>query len=234
MPTENKRVAAYLPQAIYHCLQDYKDKHGLKGDSQAIIQILSQFFQVDYQAAYQVAYKSDLETLQRVEATEARLTQIESLLSELNSKLLNSDFWMREKLSETEAKLKSVQLMKEEFNSELPSELLYEPPILDFSVVPGQLELISPLQDGDVSDSQEEQLKPLPGPMTGFALSTRFGLSKNAVSNKRSESKADPEKFSEWSQGRDPDGLAWNYDSQTKLYYPKLDLNQVNPLPEGS
>lgn len=45
------------------------------------------------------------------------------------------------------------------------------------------------------------------------SLAKRLGVSHSSISRQK-----DKEGFSEWSQSRDPDGVAWRYDSQSKQF----------------
>lgn len=43
MPTENRRIATYLPKQVDERLEAFKAERSIKGDSQALIVILSEF-----------------------------------------------------------------------------------------------------------------------------------------------------------------------------------------------
>jgi hypothetical protein len=84
MPTQNRRVATYLPPHIDTPFKDFKSKREIKGDSEALIAILSEYFQV----SQEVAYPNSSNLLQRIEGLEDRLSSLKSeLLSELKSEL---------------------------------------------------------------------------------------------------------------------------------------------------
>lgn len=91
-----------------------------------------------------------------------------------------------EKIFVSNQKISEDQLGKEETTSKLPvkSKVQNSKP---------QLELLS---------------EPLViEPVTGYLLSKRFGMSKNAPSERKKKYNSD--KFAEWSQAKDPDGIAW-------------------------
>lgn len=250
MPTENRRVATYLPKELDERLSAFKSKHGLNGDSPALVAILSEFFKVSQQVARSASFdKPDF--LERLEAVESKVAHLkDELLSELKSKLLE--------LSDS-TKQQSVQQVKEEVRSELLSELESKSPKEE---VPGQLNLIPDAQDSELpseplseleesfekqhseilsepkSELQVEDSLSTLKPMSGVLLSRRFGIHDNSVNNKKNACKSNPEKFVEWSKSKDPDGIAWEYREDSKLYYQILESatssNQVNPLPEGS
>ncbi len=58
MPTQNRRVAAYLPEELSDRLEVFKAERGLKADSSALIAILSEYFRLDRRAAHEIDYSS--------------------------------------------------------------------------------------------------------------------------------------------------------------------------------
>lgn len=55
-------------------------------------------------------------------------------------------------------------------------------------------------------------------PLSGLALGRRLGFSEKAIRFHRD--KGDPAKLAEWTQSKDPDGVAWEYWVKTKKYHP--------------
>lgn len=199
MPTQNRRVATYLPLYIDTPFKDFKVKREIKGDSEALIAILSEFFQV----TQEVAYPSSSNLLQRIEAIEERLGRLKSeLLSELKNEL---------QVSRTELNKK-----KSSSKSELQRELLIpnETPSTEFVFKPASK------PEGD-SQKFKDQLQEIT-PMTGHALSERFGLQKDTVAKKKSKSRNKIGSFQEWSKSKDKDGITWEYHEEDKLYHPIL------------
>jgi hypothetical protein len=221
MPTENRRVATYLPKRIDDQLEAFKVERGLKGDSPALIAILEMFFGVSQKVAH--ISSSEAESLsQRIEAVEQSLTQmkidiLDDLPSEL-SKLLF--FWKAE--------------VRDDLLSELKSELPDIIPVQQLEAntleeVDGQLSFLdAPFAEDSESDTpnkllanQTEKLKIVaPKPLAGVELSERLGVNKGVVS--KVKTKKDPQHFAEWSKSKDPDGFAWEFEPDTKLYYPIL------------
>jgi hypothetical protein len=90
MPTQNRRVATYLPSYIDEPFKAFKSQRDIKGDSEALIAILSEYLQV----SQEVAYQSSSNLLQRIEAIEEKLGSLkDELLSELKnqSPIIQSD-----------------------------------------------------------------------------------------------------------------------------------------------
>lgn len=232
MPTVNKRVAAYLPANVRASLEAFKTERNIKGDSQALIVILSEFLGVSQQVAYPVA-QDNSEIVERIQSLESRLESLkDDLLNELLGELLKTERALNARLAEKLADLAEkslVQRAKEEIKSELQDELVKSSKTYE---VPGQLSLAvgnqiedsqsTQLDSESVSDSHNEPRQDitLPESMTGKKLSARLGLSQSAAYNARELHKDNPDKFAEWSRQRDPDKLAWQYDSQTRRYYP--------------
>jgi uncharacterized small protein (DUF1192 family) len=142
MSTKNQRVAAYFPSAVYEQLQSFKAERDIKGDSRALIAILSEFFGVSQEVAYQSS-SVNLELQKRVDELEERIAQLKNeLLSELRRELL-------------ENRSSSIEQAKAEVKDELLSELKSES--LKTSTVDGQLELI-PNKDLPLSHVSSELL----------------------------------------------------------------------------
>jgi hypothetical protein len=226
MPTENRRVATYLPKELDECLLAFKQDRGLNGDSPALIAILSEFFGVSQKVAHQV------EPLVNKQEFEDRLLQLRSeLLGELSSELKVIRDNVEAKFLSLESRVGSVQQVKDELLSELKSKLPKE------DEVPGQLQLIpdqSQVSSELLSESSNELENPSVDlkPLSGALLSERFGIHAYSVNNKKNLYKSNPEKFIEWTKRKDPDGIAW--EPRGKLFHPMIASNQVNPLPEGS
>ena len=84
MATSNRRVAAYLPTEIDEAFKAFKIKSGFSSedepnsnDSKALIEIIRQFLDIEYQVAHPVSFPSNL-------ATE---DQVKELRKEFDSKL---------------------------------------------------------------------------------------------------------------------------------------------------
>lgn len=130
MPTENRRIATYLPKEILDRFTAFKSERGIKGDSQALIAILSEFFGVSQNIAHisqKVAHSSNFvdisrfeELLSKVEALEkgekqseasgsnSKLLGIKSSLNQLESRLLRLESILVSK----DSTLSTVELAK--------------------------------------------------------------------------------------------------------------------------
>lgn len=257
MGTKNRRVAAYLPQELDDRLKAFIVEQNLKGESAALIAILSEFFGITHSVAHSVDYSAfvRLEQFQELSEKVSGLSD-KTGFSELDSKLLSE---LNQKIERIESQI--VLLETELANKQaLESTPFAEPAKTDSS--PGQMALLD-LSDSSLSDSKDGSPEPLAvdtssvessssisttdssslssklpselpdepmdslKPMTGYSLSDRFGLSKQAVANSKSIWKDAPEKFIEWTKKKDPEGVAWQYNTETKLYCPIFDSSPV-------
>lgn len=103
MSTENRRVAAYLPKNIDDQLKAFKTDRGLKGDSQALIAILEEYFGVSREVAYPKILPFDTESFR------------DGLLSELKSELLILKMEIKSELL-SELKNESIKAVEENVN----------------------------------------------------------------------------------------------------------------------
>lgn len=218
MPTENRRVAAYLPKNIDDRLEAFKAERGLKGDSPALIAILSEFLGVSQEVAYQSDPSIQLQQIEQLKG---------ELLSELQSKLFEFRSEVEQRLQNLEEKVNLTPSAKVEL--ELLSELDEES--LGQQEVPGQLKLIPVDEEGTFTNQADELLSDLESesqddapqkiqPLSESALAKRLGVTINALRQVKTKDKKVAGSFARWSRSKDDDGIAWEYDPQTKLFQP--------------
>lgn len=167
MPTENRRVATYLPKSIDDRLKTFIAERNLKGDSLALITILSEFFGVSQEVAPRSS-SVDLELQNRVEVLEDKIAQLKN---ELLNELLNE---LRRELLED--RNNSIEQAKAEVKSELLDELKSES--LEPKSVPGQLQLIPEPTHVDST----EKVMPSQQPLSGRALAKHLGIGRSTIS----------------------------------------------------
>jgi hypothetical protein len=201
MPTQNRRVATYLPPHIDNRLKEFKSERDIKGDSEALIAVLSEYFQVNQK----VAYPSSSNLLQRIEAIEEKLGSLKrELLSELKYELqvsIQPELGKKESesLSELQSKLSEIESSQESS---------------------AQLNLIS-----DNSSVQKTFISSLPNdddlkPLKAAELSRRFGKRTDFVKAMKLRYKDKPAEFLVKLQEADPYGVSWEYREADKLYHP--------------
>lgn len=215
MGTDNRRVAAYLPKEIDDRLKEFIVERGLKGDSPALIEILSEYFGVAHSTAQKVDYSGFVrieqfqELVDKVSALEKRLeasSSEDNLLGKLPSKMRQ----MAERLEKVEAvaSLRTASLANSSDGESI--------------VVPGQMglpgltggELPVSLSDTTLQAQSTDAIQPL----NGHQLSKRFGIAKDSVSGVKRKKTSDD--FLKWTKEKDPDGIAWQFNSGDKLYHP--------------
>lgn len=149
MPTDNRRVATYLPKEINDRFTAFKNERGIKGDSQALIVILSEFLGVSQQVSHQV----DSGLTQRVEILENKLIVLkDELLSELTSKLLLMNIQIQptnDSLSELLEE--ETSLMEARTQTEIPNGVDGE--LLDKEVSPVESSELPETENNSTNDS---------------------------------------------------------------------------------
>lgn len=243
MPTQNRRVATYLPPELDDRLKAFIAERNLKGESQALITVLSEFFDVSYPVAHQADYSMFVlqdqfkELLDKVSelsvAVESKSD--ETILSKLREKLDLLERRIDDRVSDKSQSEAKVEVVPGQMS--LLEAVRSEPSKKAVSELPKDVnsELLSDLKSEPKSTQSSSSIGESLGelqPLTGRALAERFGLYKDSVAgSKRSRTQ---EQFLQWSKEKDPDGIAWQYDSGDKLYYPFAEtLSQDKPLPKG-
>jgi hypothetical protein len=116
--------------------------------------------------------------------------------------------------------------LEERFGS-LPSELLSESvKIIEEKISKLRSELLNSLKSEPLNEPLSKLLDNLPSepssellePMTGAALNKRFNQAEGGVTKMKSKHKNNPQRFTEWTKTKDPDGIAWEF--KEGLYYP--------------
>jgi transposase-like protein len=194
MATKNQRIAAYVPENVYQKYQSFKAEKGL-GDSQALIQILSEYFGV----THLVSRDESLQTLERIARLEASLSTMRSdLLSELKESVLK-ELAPQAVMLAIPPRRSEVEVI-ESVPEDLQAGETYD---VSASVLPE----IPPVA---VSSGETQEFLP-PQAAGGIRLSSgdlrnRLKASRSTMSRK---SRATPDVFSRWSAERDPDKIPW-------------------------
>lgn len=87
--------------------------------------------------------------------------------------------------------------------------------------MPAQLDI--PVNESVTKSNDIEERSLLP--LTGKGLSKRLGLARTAAWDARKRCAGSAKEFFEWSKERDPDGVGWTYNEQTKKYLPATEIN---------
>jgi hypothetical protein len=112
MPTENRRVATYLPKELDDRLKTFIVERELKGESQALIVILSEFFGVSYTVARQVDYSGFVKA-EQFSALESKVLELAEVIDKSSSPgvLLTK---LLERFDQLEKRLQVLELAKNE------------------------------------------------------------------------------------------------------------------------
>lgn len=234
MPTENRRVATYLPKELDELFLAFKQDRGLNGDSPALIAILSEFFGVSQSVIHQ---SEPLVTKQEFEDALHGLRS--ELLGELSSELKAIESAIQLKISGLESRIEPLQ--QGDSKSELDGKLLTKIDLLD--------QRLSILESNSLKDAT----------LATNDLAKRLNMSPSTLSHwKSSDPKRgkSPDELLQATREKDPDGVGWILVPELNRFKPERDLplsknggsgnvlqgellhaessNQVNPLPEGS
>lgn len=88
MPTENRRIATYLPKEVDERFQAFKLEHGIKGDSHALLTVLSEFLGIT-ESFVPLTSNQYQELSQQFTDLQTELTSLEiKIFSRLKSELL--------------------------------------------------------------------------------------------------------------------------------------------------
>jgi hypothetical protein len=203
MPTQNRRIATYLPKEIDEKFKAFKLDRGITGDSQALLAVLSEFLGVTEVVVPSMSIQYE-ELSQQLSDFRAELTCLESkLFSRLKSELLA------------------------EINSEILDSSVDRLRAEGLSVsVPGQLNLLA-IELPDPALSVKSDLSRI---LTGEELAKRLQVpNSRSLRDQISRHKDDASYFSRWSSKKDPEGIPWER-SGKGLYRPIQNLNEVDPV----
>lgn len=200
MPTNNRRIATYIPVEIDDKFQAFKQEKGVS-ESKALILILSEYLGV----SQQVVYLSDSPLVKQVESLETKVETLNDLLCELRSELSAkvTESRLSELKSELLNELKSS--LKSEFKIDSPEQLSIE-----IQVDPKVTK--EPVKSRERGDGENI--------LTTVQLAARLKNTKTGdITSKKSKTKDSPDTFVKWSKDRDPDGHGWEYRSESVLFH---------------
>lgn len=226
MPTDNPKVSAYVPQALKDRLTQFRQEKELS-ESQAVIAILAEYFQMKEE----IGRGSDRVsvggvTLARMEALEKQVSDLQSLLDQrfqelsesINNGRLGSGLQVDHKESLSDKPLVDKQGsevdgdVQADSSKETIDEAAKEVVVSEEN---GSSDSRPPVESQNVTFQGrpilELQSKPLSDyePVTSVRLSQRFGKGNQSVKHRKRKHKDNMVEFIQWTQGEDPDGIAW-------------------------
>jgi hypothetical protein len=242
VPTENPKISAYVPQAVYDHFKEYQEERGISM-SQAAIEIFAHYFGLDLEVPTK-EFTGGLPG--KVLQIEQSLDQLKNLYIELVARVdcIKSTSGLLE--DNTVDSFIDERTEQGELSNELPSGLLTSEKSEDPSKLPSELqEVVDELQGSLLSEPQEnfeeekslhqqldifphisqdesvspsETLSELSIRITAKALASRLGGTDRSLNNRKSE--LSQEQFADWSGKKDPDGIKWQFVKENRrLYY---------------
>lgn len=149
MSTQNRRVATYLPKEIDDRLKTFILERGLKGDSSALIVILSEYFGVSYQVAQKVDYSSFV-TQEQFNDLTAKISAL-PVTSRDDKSLVSLLSKLTDKVNQLEDRTSHL-----EFLLGMPTGK--EAPTASSKLPPGQMDFLNIVKPEESSKSSESEL----------------------------------------------------------------------------
>lgn len=195
--TDNPKVSGYLPPAVYNfppAVYDQLMAFKAKRGLQSVEMAMTVILS-EYFGLFQAPMVTGTDTTaSRVETLEAKCTSLSETVTELRAAIATLQASSSASLGESE---------QEAFVTAQPESSL---PV-DQSELPYESQSYTAPRTPEHSSASE---------MTQADLARRLGVSTSSIS--RMQSKPN---FSEWSQQKDPEGIAWAKSPDTKLFYPQ-------------
>lgn len=205
MPTDNKKISAYVPDVIYDRFVQFQEEHELSM-SKAAIEIFAAYFGINLNPA--VFSESTGELQSRVSKLEQELATVKEYITLLSNRVDSI---------QTTSELPKIELMETPVDNGLVSGLesssqseciTIEQPI----DTPGVSELQSipesePPKQLELIDSVDILSELKSNPLQAKVLANRLGVKPPDISIKKS--KVLLEEFYDWLQSKDIDGIRW-------------------------
>jgi len=204
------KVAGYLPPDVYDVPPDvydqlmaFKAQRGLQSVEMAVAVILSEYFGL---LQTPVVAANDT-TASRIQTLETECTSLSKTVVELQAAIATLQASISLPVGESEPIADQSPLLEHLATVQPPSN-----PIVD------QSESLTLTVANSSPITQSELLDELLSKaLTQAELAKRFKVHASVLSRQK-----DKNGFPEWSQSKDPDGVAWSYDEQAKRFQPIL------------
>lgn len=211
MSTNNRRVAAYLPQELEDAFSRFKVSREM-GDSQALITILSEFFGVSQTVAHSVDI-SEFATKSQLEALKSDVVVLSKKLDDLYIRFNSGSLTSIEEGVDSPVEKESPLV-------ESVSEVLHDYPI-EPSLDESNAELTVPQLAPEVVLEKLDSLTTKEISFLASDLAKRLNVGGSTISQRKNDS---PERFADWTRSKDPDGIAWCFISQMSCFVPIGDI----------
>ena len=234
MPTENPKISAYVPQAVYDRFKQFQEERKLSM-SQAATELIAEYFGISLKE--EITSQSTSGLPERLAQVEKEIEWLRELYSRLASKveyrefmgepqeIVEKDYSLLDKLNSS---LQSE--LQENIDNGLSSNLQSEPQELQDNLNHIQMELVPSLIEQceeQVSKLQDELKSELPISkrieLDHKLIAQRLGVSEKYVHNQK---KLNIEDFAKWTSKKDPDSISWSFakDGNKVYYYPYSSL----------
>ena len=217
MPTDNPKISLYVPQQIYDRFREFQKEQDLSM-SQAGIVILAEYFGIK-ETIKEITEGTIVGgiTLNEFKQLKQRVEILEDQVS-LNRKILDEEV-----KAPTEHQVKNlVEQPRTTSSLQAENKSIKKTEEVDFN------KTTSSLQKSDIENSElqsslfSEPLKIKPVPAVHLSQK-RFGLGKDSLASyKRKHSM---EELAVWTKEKDPEGVTWVYDFNSRGYVPKEDTS---------
>ena len=210
MATDNPKVSGYVPQEIFDCLLEFKEKRSLKSVSLALTVVLSEYFQVDQKVDYQNSLLSgdNFVSREQFESLENKLSGLSSsLLSELEKIVEQRFSSLRGELLSSPIKSIEVQTVNIESEPQEDSNHL-QLDLIDTVVSKEDIEVDSQSSQTASEQSNFVLLEPSDF-LSGQRLAKRLNITTTMLSTKKQ--KLLEQDFYNWLQENDPNKISWRH-----------------------
>ena len=208
MTTDNPKISGYVPQEIFDCLLEFKEKRSLKSVSLALTVALSEYFGVDQKVDRQssLLLTNNFVSKDRFEALENKLSELSSsLLSELD-KLVEQKFSsLRSEILSSSLKSIEVQTVSVESEPQEDSNHL-QLDLIDSASTKEDLDMKSQTSLS-ITEQSSFALSESFISLSGKFLAKRINIGAPMLSSKKKE--LSEQNFYNWLQDKDPDKISW-------------------------
>lgn len=237
MATDKPRIQAYIEPELYDLLLGWKKQRGIAKESEALNQILKEYFGMDdSKESIPTPQAPSFEELKALiqpmifeeiaefkEYWEERGKMIESIVSllekriealepeaQLLRRLLTESIELTQEMTQESNSLNATRSPDEEEIESIDDIVEEEAESLE-----EQATEATDLEETEYRESPGNSPSKLPDSLNGSELGRRLGVAKSVISRR----KAQPN-FYNWTKSKDPEAIAWRYDRKKQNFSP--------------